>query len=572
MMNVYRKSFFAAAVLFCLVSSPVSRAGEISGEEKLRIIEQIVDSKIKEAMGGDALSEVLNAVSAKFPLDTDKDSPASTAYIQQLEEQVRKQYPASDKDLKLQYGPVSEKAFPVYNIGDQVSVIFLLHGKPFRVSGQYYRQDSRFVWVGSKKILKYHLAGEYRHCFDPVRTAELRNNFVVQRINRYHQDRDAYARRLKIKAADKIHELKGDIKYNDKWTTAKNVVLQRYASAIADRNQMITNAIQKAKDSRDYNEKYRILESIIQDYPNYESLAAVEDLLRKFKEEHSNKMIADAIRKAKDSRDYNEKYRILESIIHDHPDYKALADVKALLQSFRQEYSRKSDEIQKIIAYCSQPDCDFGQFKKQYQIDLMDRDLLARIRVRFRGIPALEKLQTVLAKAQLDFVGKIIAEGIRKADASQDCQESIRILKALLAACPPHPHLEQVRNKLQEAEKRYLAILVAIAKQKAEEEAKTISPASIRRNTAYQTGISRVMSDFRHGDVMANNIYQQIQNGTYRTVQMLELIAREFDCPSSSVDRVMSDFRHGDVMANKIYQQIQNGTYRTVQMLELIAK
>jgi hypothetical protein len=70
---------------------------------------------------------------------------------------------------------------------------------------------------------------------------------------------------------------------------------------------------------------------------------------------------------------------------------------------------------------------------------------------------------------------------------------------------------------------------------------------------------------------MANNINQQIQNGTYRTVQLLEIIANRLKS-SSATASVMSDFKHYDTMANSIFQQIQNGTYRTVQMLEIIAR
>ena len=88
----------------------------------------------------------------------------------------------------------------------------------------------------------------------------------------------------------------------------------------------------------------------------------------------------------------------------------------------------------------------------------------------------------------------------------------------------------------------------------------------------YNARISSVMSDFRHYDIMSKNIFQQTQNGTYRTVQLLELIARQIGCPSSSVSNVMSDFRHYDIMSKNINQQIQNGTYRTVQLLEMFAK
>ena len=547
-------------------------AGDLSGE-KIGIIDEIVNTKIKEAKGADALSEVLDAVAEKFPLDTNEESAESSAFIEELQEQARKKYPATNQELEDKYRPIAERSYPVYNTGDHVSVIYLLHGKPFAVSGQYYRQDSRFVWIGSKKILKTQLGGEYASRFDQNRTKQLRASYVAQNIRRYHQQKDLLFKMLKSQNQEKISELRGEIKFNGKWLPPRKVVLEKYAAAFARQNNSIAELIQKAKDSPDYNEKNKILESVIQEYSDYKAIEEVKTLQEQFKQAHINSIIANAIQQAKNASDYNEKSKILESVIQKYPDHLAVEEAKTLRLKFAVDFIRKMEEVKNILACCSQRNIDFDQLKDKYQINLMERDVLSRVQFRFRGIPGRTKLQSVLENAQQIFVGKVIANGIGRADASQDLEEKIRILKALLASCPAHPQLAQVRTKLQEAERQYLAILVARAKQQAEEEGKIISPGSVNRNAAaYQTDIARVMSDFRHGDTMANNIYQQIQNGTYRTVQMLEVIARKFGCPSSSIDRVMSDFRHGDTMANNIYQQIQNGTYRTVQMLEVIAR
>lgn len=178
----------AAMELFCMAAA----AEELSSEEKIKIIEEIVNTKIKEAKGADALTEVLESVAAKFPLDTDKDTPESAAFIKDLEEQTRKKYPATQKDLENRYVLMAEKNFPVYNVGDKITVVFMLHGKPFTVSGPYYRQDSSHVWVGSKKILKSNLAREYAERFNAALVKQLRKNYVVQHIHRYQQERENY--------------------------------------------------------------------------------------------------------------------------------------------------------------------------------------------------------------------------------------------------------------------------------------------------------------------------------------------------------------------------------------------
>ena len=85
----------------------------------------------------------------------------------------------------------------------------------------------------------------------------------------------------------------------------------------------------------------------------------------------------------------------------------------------------------------------------------------------------------------------------------------------------------------------------------------------------YASQISSIMSDFSHRDMMANNIYQQICNGTYRTVELLNILAKQKGCSTSGI---MSNFSHRDTMADNINQQICNGKYRTVELLDAIAQ
>lgn len=46
---------------------------------------------------------------------------------------------------------------------------------------------------------------------------------------------------------------------------------------------------------------------------------------------------------------------------------------------------------------------------------------------------------------------------------------------------------------------------------------------------AYGSTIRSIHSSYSHQDTMAKNIYQQICNGTYRSTELLEVIARELD-------------------------------------------
>lgn len=279
----FSKIVAAAAMMqlgcFCTV------AAEDTSSERIATIDEIVNTKIKEAKGADALSEVLDAVAAKFPLDTNKDSTESSAYIEELQEQVRKKYPAADQELENKYRPIAEKTYPLYNTGDHVTVVYLLHGKLFTVSGQYYRQDSRYVWVGSKKILKTNLAKEYIQRFDQNRTKMLRAGYVEQNIRRYHQQKDSLFKMLKSRNQEKISELRGEIKFNGKWLPPRKVVMEKYVAAFARQNSLIEESIQMAKNSSDYNEKNKILEAVIQKYPDHKSVVEIRALQKQIKQD-----------------------------------------------------------------------------------------------------------------------------------------------------------------------------------------------------------------------------------------------------------------------------------------------
>ena len=400
-MKRWNYKFIGIAVAVTLLGLSCTAIGTeiISNEEKIKIIEEIVETKIREAKGGDAQSGILDAVAEKFTLDAE-ETPEFKNFIRQLEEQTGKKYPASYKELENRYAATAEHSYPIYKIGDDVSVIFVLHGKPFNVRGRYYRQDSKFVWVGSKKILKTNLAKDIAPRFDAVQTKQLRARFVQQNINRYQHEKELYLARLKARNSNLIHRLQGNVLYNKKWLSVRQMVQQKYAEVRARQDKLINDSIQQAKTHPDYNEKIKILESIIQNYPNHKSLSNVEVLLRRFKEEHINKLIADAIKKAHGTPDYNAKFRILESIIQQYPDHKSLSAVKKILAKYKMEYFRKAEEIQKIIECCSQPKMNFRKLSKEYKIDLWDSNLQSQIKAQFHGIPKADKLLVILRDLQ----------------------------------------------------------------------------------------------------------------------------------------------------------------------------
>ena len=68
-------------------------------------------------------------------------------------------------------------------------------------------------------------------------------------------------------------------------------------------------------------------------------------------------------------------------------------------------------------------------------------------------------------------------------------------------------------------------------------------PCATANAGSYASDISSVMSSFRLNNYSCDSAAQQEVNGSYRMVEMLEIVALEFGAASSDVSSVMSSFR-----------------------------
>tara|TARA_B100000963_G_scaffold360948_1_gene394010 strand:- start:14 stop:274 length:261 start_codon:yes stop_codon:yes gene_type:complete len=70
-------------------------------------------------------------------------------------------------------------------------------------------------------------------------------------------------------------------------------------------------------------------------------------------------------------------------------------------------------------------------------------------------------------------------------------------------------------------------------------------------HSSYSIDTSAIMSDFRMQNIMAGSAPQQATNGTYRTVELLNLWATDKGLDAASI---MSDCRMQDIMAGSAPQ------------------
>ena len=90
----------------------------------------------------------------------------------------------------------------------------------------------------------------------------------------------------------------------------------------------------------------------------------------------------------------------------------------------------------------------------------------------------------------------------------------------------------------------------------------------------YSSMIDTIFDSYTRGNDRAENVYQQIANGSYRTTEMLYvicLILDRNDAYSDYLDSVWDSYERGNDRAETVYQQIANGFYRSTEFLYFIA-
>ena len=91
----------------------------------------------------------------------------------------------------------------------------------------------------------------------------------------------------------------------------------------------------------------------------------------------------------------------------------------------------------------------------------------------------------------------------------------------------------------------------------------------------YSSEISSIMSSYTLNNYSCKSAVQQEVNGVYRSVEMLEIIAKLADSTgahSGEIASVMSSYTLNNYSCKSAVQQAVNGSYRMVEMLEIIAR
>ena len=328
-----------------LETDPAEQPKRLSNRERISIIKEIILQKLDQNPDYIDPDQVLEEISQKMNLDM-----IQTEELQKIEKErqqkVLQKYPMTDEQLREKYLQEAENLFPLYNIGDEVEIHYLLHGKSFGITGVYYRSDPTYIWIGTKKIPRLNLARKYSIRFDADETAILRNQFVDKKLMEYHNIRSEYDKEL----TDRKYWIKsGCLYFYGQWVTPRKLAETRLK--YLNEELRIRRMHQRIASEKTLSGRIAILQHVlamikIENLKGHsERTFEINTQLTDFKRRY----VDSQIRLAQQEKDPERARIILQSVISKYPDAANIANAKFMLRDTESAVHAKNMEIQKRI-------------------------------------------------------------------------------------------------------------------------------------------------------------------------------------------------------------------------------
>lgn len=259
-------SFLLAAVSCSLFASEVS-------EKKIKVISEIVRWEYNKVVSPGRkvqrwqIYKNLNdpkIKSAIYAQVTKKAAPFETKAKQvgispqarkNIALRIRKRFPYKNSgDIAMGAVAEAEKAYPLVQKGDDVTIRYYRGGVPARVSGvvQSVRENGRCYEVGNQLVRVSEIRESDRKYFDPDLNESLRQKFINEfQVNLPKLKRD-YTNYLNAEELEKVvvNEKNGYIFFQGKWVTAKFVtdqLMKYYLNVTRNRHAAEKNFVQGGK-------------------------------------------------------------------------------------------------------------------------------------------------------------------------------------------------------------------------------------------------------------------------------------------------------------------------------------
>ena len=185
------------------------------------------------------------------------DTRSLVAIKGSIQAQVNKKFSGEDK-LKKTAASEAKKKYPMVTTNQQVKVFYKRGRSTYTISGRFYGfgLGGKSVKINSRTISFYDLLPESKAMFDKKINADLRSEYVKNKLRGYQQDKLRYSEKLFAQEYAKVrkgNEKLGYIYQNGTWVTGEMILKQqlpemiRLAKERAEKERLEKEAREKAK-------------------------------------------------------------------------------------------------------------------------------------------------------------------------------------------------------------------------------------------------------------------------------------------------------------------------------------
>jgi len=215
MRGSHRQSIVVLLVVCCLFPLFFCARAGVPGELQKEIDETVAE-KIKEELDLEDICAKLKIPYPPTPLQLAPD--AIEKHIKEAQDNAVAKSMGPDKTAK--YEEEARKAYPLYNIGDRVS---LSTKKGQAVEGIWYRTTGPYYEIGSRKVAKIDLIPDSAARLDPELNQKAIDRYVYPRKLKDNTREQAIRDRVRETLEPRLYSANGYVKRKGKWVAQKEL-------------------------------------------------------------------------------------------------------------------------------------------------------------------------------------------------------------------------------------------------------------------------------------------------------------------------------------------------------------
>ena len=437
------------AMLLCmrLVGSALFAAEPGGPADVIRSFSDLVDRAAESAeyleaehaarirIEAEKIFPLLPSVSSKEAARMDREGEKAF-----LAEELRKEFPVSDTEIRHAMEKEAETLFPLYEKGEKVNVSYRF-GK-YHASGVYYGKKGEYLQIGRASVPIQDLSEEELRKFDPARNKEVRSAYILEKCREYTEKKQSAARTLKVRwdsgRDDRRFKL-GFFRFSQKWYTGEQLLEELIDRKNREFLQALKEKAEHLAQSGDFSGADQILQDFLTRHPALTS--ELEPIREKLRLSAGEDRCRAALKEAEAMSDPAQAQAFLEKFLAGDPDSPGSAKIRSAIASLEiraGEQKKCRETIESARKLEPEDACA----------------LLEHFMSEYAGYSGMDEVNTFYQARKKEGERKRCARILDSADRAGSEEEAVRILEQFLEDQPECDGIEAVREALRKRQAR----------------------------------------------------------------------------------------------------------------------